>query len=61
MIAAAMGGHVRTGVGDNPLLNGMVMTNAEQVEMAVSMAHLAGRDVATPTEARRMMGLGASP
>jgi len=61
MLAAAMGGHVRTGLGDNPVLNGKGMTNAEQVEMAVSMAHLAGRDVATPAEARQMMGMSASP
>ncbi|MCH8190989.1 MAG: 3-keto-5-aminohexanoate cleavage protein [Chloroflexi bacterium] len=59
MLAAAMGGHIRTGLGDNPVLDGRVLTNAQQVEMAVDLAHKAGREVATPAEGRQMMGMTA--
>ena len=55
MLAVAMGGHVRTGLGDNPLLDGEVLTNAQQVERVVEMARLRGRDVATPAEVRKML------
>ncbi|MEE9285925.1 MAG: 3-keto-5-aminohexanoate cleavage protein [Dehalococcoidia bacterium] len=57
MLAAAMGGHIRTGLGDNPVLDGKVLTNAQQVELAVELAHKAGRDVASPADARKMMGM----
>jgi 3-keto-5-aminohexanoate cleavage enzyme len=57
MLAAAMGGHIRTGLGDNPVLNGKRLTNAQQIELAVDLAHKAGRDVANAAEARQMMGM----
>ena len=44
---------------DNPRLDGKTYANAEQVEIAVQMAHQAGREVATPAEARRMLGMAA--
>jgi uncharacterized protein (DUF849 family) len=53
--AVEHGGHVRTGLGDNPLLDGKQLSNAEQVERVVAMAHRAGRAVATPAEARRLL------
>ena len=57
MLAVAMGGHVRTGLGDNPLLDGKPLTNGEQVERVVRLAREVGREVATPTEVREYLGL----
>jgi 3-keto-5-aminohexanoate cleavage enzyme len=60
MLAAATGGHIRTGIGENPLLDGRdgpIYTNVDHVEMSVDMAHLAGRAVATPDEARAILGM----
>ena len=59
MLAAAMGGHIRTGLGDNPVLDGEVLTNAQQVELAVDLAQRAGREVATPADTRQMLGMVA--
>jgi 3-oxoadipate:acetyl-CoA acetyltransferase len=59
-LAVAMGGHVRTGLEDNPYLDHVTRapaTNRELVERAVSLAEAAGRRVATPDEARAMLGL----
>jgi 3-keto-5-aminohexanoate cleavage enzyme len=62
-VAIALGGHVRVGWEDNPYLpNGeLSKTNAELVEMAVKMAQVAGREVATAAEAREIMGLAPRP
>jgi len=53
-LAAASGGHIRTGIGENPLLDGKrgaeAYTNVDHVEMAVQMGQLAGREIATPDE-----------
>ena len=61
MLAAAGGGHIRTGIGENPMLDGKrgatAYTNVDHVEMAAEMAHLAGREVATPDEARGILGM----
>lgn len=55
LLAAAMGGHIRIGLGDTPVFCGSRdMTNAQQVEWAVDVAHKAGRKVATTAEARSM-------
>jgi uncharacterized protein (DUF849 family) len=60
MLAAAMGGHIRVGLGDNPTLDGgTTATNVDHVRMATEMAHAAGRAVATVAEARAMMGVTA--
>jgi 3-keto-5-aminohexanoate cleavage enzyme len=58
----AMGGHVRVGWEDNPYLpNGdLASSNAELVECVVKMAELIGRDIATPQEAREIVGLTPS-
>ena len=53
--AVEHGGHVRTGVGDNPLFEGEALTNAEQVSRVVEMARAAGRGVAAPREARELL------
>lgn len=57
MISAAAGGHIRTGLGDNPRVNGKPLSNREQVEMAVDLGLRAGREIATPQEARHILGI----
>ncbi|BEQ15899.1 3-keto-5-aminohexanoate cleavage protein [Desulfoferula mesophila] len=54
-----MGGHVRVGFEDNLYLSPGVMakSNAELVEKAVRMARELGREIATPEEARQILGL----
>jgi 3-keto-5-aminohexanoate cleavage enzyme len=57
MLAAAMGGHIRTGIGDMPTLDDKgTHSNVQMVEMAVDLAHAAGRRVATADETRTMLG-----
>ena len=61
-IAAAtisMGGHVRVGFEDNLYLEKGVLakSNGEMVEKAVKLAKILGREVATPAEAREILGL----
>jgi len=55
----AMGGHVRVGFEDNLYLEKGVLakSNGEMVEKAVKLAKLLGREVATPAEAREILGL----
>ena len=53
--AVENGGHVRTGIGDNPLFEGKVLSNAEQVARVVEMASSAGRGIASPDETRRLL------
>lgn len=56
--AIGMGGHARVGWEDNPYgPDGTPRSNAEMVEMVVAMARQAGRDVATPDEARQILGI----
>jgi 3-keto-5-aminohexanoate cleavage enzyme len=59
MTAAANGGHLRVGLEDNVRMPDGTHARGswEQVEWAVRVAHLAGRGVATPAEAREMLGL----
>lgn len=53
LLAAAMGGHIRTGLGDNPVLDGAgTRTNVDMVRMAVELAQSAGRRVASAAETR---------
>lgn len=58
-IAIAMGGHVRVGWEDNPYLpdGSLAKSNAELVEVVVRMAECIGRGVASPEEARRIVGI----
>ncbi len=58
-IAAAMGGHVRVGLEDN-LWRGpgvLAKSNAEQVALIRGIVEGLGREVATPDDARVMLGL----
>ena len=56
----ALGGHVRVGMEDCPYLEDgkLATTNAKLVEKAVKIASAIGREVASPGEARQMVGLG---
>ncbi len=59
MAAMAMRGHVRTGLEDNIYYSKGVLasSNAQLVERLVRLAGELGRPVATPSEAREMLGL----
>jgi 3-keto-5-aminohexanoate cleavage enzyme len=57
--AILMGGHVRVGLEDNLYLKkGVLARNEELVARARHLAEDLQREVATPDEARRIMGLG---
>ena len=55
----AMGGHVRVGFEDNVYMSKGVLakSNGEMVERVVQMAKLLNREVATPADAREILGL----
>jgi uncharacterized protein (DUF849 family) len=57
--ACLLGGHVRVGLEDNLYLDKGVLapSNAALVERAVTIVELLGRSVATPAEAREILGL----
>ena len=55
--AVVAGGHVRIGIGDEPFTNDGLPTNADLIERVVAMAKSVGREIATPREARDIMGL----
>lgn len=59
MMSIIDGGHVRVGFEDNVYLSKGVMakTNAELVEKVVRLAKELGREIATPAEARIILGL----
>jgi 3-keto-5-aminohexanoate cleavage enzyme len=54
-----MGGHVRVGFEDNIYVRKGVLakSNAELVEKVVRIAHELEREIATPDEARAILGL----
>lgn len=56
---AELGGHLRTGLEDTFYLasGDKVRSNGELIEAMATLAHEAGRSVATPTEARAILGL----
>jgi 3-keto-5-aminohexanoate cleavage enzyme len=60
-LAIANGGHIRVGLEDNLFLAKGVLasSNAELVEKVVQMAMAAGREVASPAEARRILKMEA--
>jgi uncharacterized protein (DUF849 family) len=64
MVAQAfvLGGHVRVGLEDNLYIEPGVLapSNAALVERAVQIVRMLGGDVATPAEARTILGLRAS-
>jgi len=58
-ISAGMGGHVRVGLEDNLFISRGVLaqSNAEQVTRVRTIVEAMGRTVATPEEARAILGL----
>jgi 3-keto-5-aminohexanoate cleavage enzyme len=59
MMALLMGGHIRVGMEDNLYYrrDQLVQTNAQFVERIARIAGEYGRDLASPDEARAMLGL----
>ena len=57
-MAAGMGGHVRVGLEDNLYIakGQLAKSNAEQVDLVRGIVERLGRSVATPDEARAMLG-----
>lgn len=56
--AVLLGGHVRVGLEDNLYLSrGVFATNGQLVERARTIIEALGHELATPDEARRMLGL----
>ena len=56
--AILQGDHVRVGTEDYPYLNGQVAAAHELVVQTVELAQRLGRAIATPDEARTIIGLG---
>jgi len=57
-LALVLGGHVRTGIEDGPVIEeGKPVSNVELVQRIATLASAYGREVATPAEARSMLGL----
>jgi 3-keto-5-aminohexanoate cleavage enzyme len=61
-LAISLGGNIRVGYEDNPFIRAgeLAANNAQLVERAVDLVHSLGRDVATPEEARKIIGLSRS-
>ncbi len=62
-LSVAMGGHVRVGMEDNVYIERGVpaRSNAQIVEKAVGILHAVGKEIATPAEARQILGLSPRP
>jgi 3-keto-5-aminohexanoate cleavage enzyme len=59
VMALVMGGHCRVGLEDNIFYRkGQLATNEQLVERIVRISRELGRDIATPDEARTILGLG---
>ena len=58
-LAITLGGHVRVGWEDNPYLEKgtLAQTNVLLVEKIIRIARELGREVATPDEARKLIGI----
>lgn len=59
-LGAAMGGHVRVGMEDDPRGDHENWTNMDSVKRAVGFADALGRGVATPEQARDLLGLAST-
>jgi 3-keto-5-aminohexanoate cleavage enzyme len=62
-MAMILGCHVRVGMEDNIYIGKgkLAKSNAEFVEKVVRLARELGRDIATPQQARRMIGISEKP
>jgi len=56
--ALERGGHIAIGLGDYPYGELGTPRNADLVERIAQMAHEIGREIASPPEARKILGLG---
>jgi 3-keto-5-aminohexanoate cleavage enzyme len=58
-----MGGNIRVGLEDNVYYRRgeLSKSNAQQVERAVRIIHELNREVATPAQARDILGLSQTP
>jgi 3-keto-5-aminohexanoate cleavage enzyme len=63
MLGMLLGGHVRVGIEDHPeyLPGRLATSNAELVDRVARLAGEYGREVATPDEARAMLGIETDP
>jgi uncharacterized protein (DUF849 family) len=52
------GGHIAIGLGDYPYPELGAPRNAQLVERVAQMAREIGREIATPSEARKTLGIG---
>jgi 3-keto-5-aminohexanoate cleavage enzyme len=60
-MAIAMEGHVRVGLEDNQYLpDGQLASNPRLVEVVATIARAVGRPIASPEEARAILGLDPS-
>jgi len=57
--AIALNGHVRVGMEDNIFMSKGVLakSNVEFVERTKNLAHALGKEIATPDEARQILGV----
>lgn len=62
-LATLMGGHVRVGLEDNIYYRRgeKAKSNAQLVERCVRIAHELNREIATPAQAREMLGMSSNP
>lgn len=62
-LALLLGGHARIGLEDNIYLKRgqKLKSNAEVVARTVRITHELNREVATPAQARRMLGISPTP
>ena len=62
-MAILLGGHVRVGMEDNPFLSPgqYAKSNAQLVEKIVRLSRELGREIATPEEARAILGMKKKP
>ena len=62
-MALLMGGHARVGLEDNVYYRRgeLLRSNAQAVERIVRIAHELNREVATPAQARALVGISSSP
>ena len=60
---AELGGNLRSGLEDSFYLpdGAKAASNGDMISALATLARRAGRDIASPSEARAMMGLGAPP
>jgi 3-keto-5-aminohexanoate cleavage enzyme len=63
VMSILLGGHLRVGMEDNVYASRgrLLKNNAEMVERIVRIAKDMNREIATPAQAREMMGLNATP